>query len=188
MRINPYHLGFKMLEDIERRWDHPTEEQIAAGMLPGQGRKKIFEVREEENDVSFLRNYLTKDLIHDLDLYVYRKVGDEWVIVDKNWETVRDSIVASMTNFGYPYLTIDDGDLNTNSELLLRHHFEGQEMDLPYAEKTLEYVYLIWGRPVHLDTVFEGKRIRLSYNGEKHARHLIDRADGIARAGREERT
>jgi stage V sporulation protein R len=184
MRINPYHLGYKMLEDIERRWDNPTEDQRAKGMLPGQGRAKILEVREIENDVSFLRNYLTKDLIEDLDLYLYRKDGDEWVIVEKNWERVRDGIVQSMTNFGYPYLTADDPDFNRNTELLLRHHFEGQEMDLPYAEKTLEYVHYIWGRPVHLETVFEGKRIRLSYAGEKHGRQVLDRGEKGERADR----
>ncbi len=184
MRINPYHLGYKMLEDIERRWDHPTEDQLKAGMRPGQGRKKIFEVREEENDVSFLRNYLTKELIEDLDLFIYRKVGDEWVIVEKDWEKVRDNIVASMTNFGYPYMTVDDGDFNHNSELLVRHHFEGQEMDLPYAEKTMEYLHLIWGRPVHLDTVFEGKRLRLTYTGDKHIRHVLDRGERPERGER----
>jgi stage V sporulation protein R len=175
MRVNPYHLGYKMFEDIERRWDHPTEEQQRQGMQPGQGHAKMFQVREDENDVSFLRNYLTKELVADLDLYLYKKVGDEWVIVDKDWEHVRDGIVGSMTNFGYPYLTANDADHNQNSELLLHHAYEGQEIDLPYAEKTLEYVHLIWGRPVHLDTQFEGRRVRLSYTGEKHVRQLLDR-------------
>ena len=59
-------------------------------------------MRETESDVSLLRNYLTKDLIEDLDLYLYAKEDDEWVIVEKDWEKVRDGIVASMTNFGYP--------------------------------------------------------------------------------------
>jgi stage V sporulation protein R len=177
MRINPYHLGYHILEDIERRWDHPTEEQLKLGMQPGQGRARVFEVRELESDVSLLRNYLTQELVDELDLYIYHKEGDDWVIAEKNWERVRDSIVASMTNFGHPYLTADDADFNHNSELLLRHHYEGLEMDLPYAEKTLEYVQLIWGRPVHLETVSEGKRVRLSYNGEKHARQSLDRPE-----------
>ena len=184
MRINPYHLGYKILEDIERRWDQPTEEQQAKGMQPGQGRAKIFEVREIESDISFLRNYLTKDLIEELDLYLYHKDGDEWVISEKNWERVRDGIVQSMTNFGYPYLTADDPDFNHNTELLLRHHFEGQEMDLPYAEKTLEYVQHIWGRPVHLETTFEGKRIRFTYTGDKHARQVLDRGEKPERPDR----
>jgi stage V sporulation protein R len=174
MRLNPYHIGYKILEDIERRWDDPTEEQRAQGWQPGKGREKIFEVREIESDVSLLRNYLTKELVDDLDLYLYRKEGDEWVIVEKNWEKVRDGIVASMTNFGFPYITIVDADFNGNTELLLRHHFEGQELDLPYAQKTLEHIQYIWSRPVHLETEIEGQRVRLSYNGEKHGRTPIE--------------
>ncbi|MFL5692389.1 MAG: SpoVR family protein [Ktedonobacteraceae bacterium] len=174
--LNPYYLGFKMLEDIERRWDSPTtEEQEKFGRKPGMGRQKIFEVREMENDVSFLRNYLTEDLIKDLDLYIYKKEGDEWVIAEKNWEKVRDGIVASMTNFGYPYLVIENGDYRGNRELYIKHLFEGQELDLIYAERTLQHVYNMWGRPVHLETVYEGKRILLSYDGERNSKSTLEK-------------
>ncbi len=177
--LNPYHLGYKILEDIEQRWDHPTkEEQERLGRKPGQGRAKLFEVRELENDVSFLRNYLTKDLIADLDLYIYKKEGDEWVIVEKDWQKVRDSIVASMTNFGYPYLAIEDADYHRNSELYLKHYFEGQELDLVYGEKTLQYVYQLWGRPVHLETLYDGRRTLLSYDGDKNQRINLDKERG----------
>ena len=174
MHINPYHLGYKILEDIERRWDDPTEEQQAKGWLPGKGREKIFEVREIESDISLLRNYLTKELIEDLDLYLYQKEGDEWVIAEKSWEKVRDGIVASMTNYGSPYITVVDADFNGNTELLLRHQFEGQELDIPYAQRTLEYVQYIWSRPVHLETTLDDQRVRLSYNGEKHGRTVLE--------------
>lgn len=174
MRINPYHLGYHLLEDIERRWDNPTEEELRQGRQPGQGHAKLMEVREVESDVSLLRNYLTKDLVEKLDLYLYKKEADEWVIVEKNWEKVRDGLVASMTNFGYPYITIWDADYNGNTELLLHHHFEGQELDVVYAEKTLEHLYQIWSRPVHLETVRDGKQLRLSYNGERHVRATLD--------------
>jgi stage V sporulation protein R len=174
--LNPYYLGFKIFEDIEERWDKPTrEEQERLGRKPGMGRQKIFEVRELDNDVSFLRNYLTKDLIKDLDLYLYKKEGDEWVIVEKDWEKVRDTIVASMTNFGYPYLVVDNGDYHGNRELYIKHLFEGQELDLVYAEKTLQHVYTLWGRTVHLETVYEGKRIVLSYDGERNSKSTLEK-------------
>ena len=174
--LNPYYLGFKMLEDIERRWDSPTtEEQEKFGRKPGMGRQKMFEVRELDNDVSFLRNYLTEDLVKDLDLYLYKKEGDEWVIVEKNWEKVRDGIVASLTNFGYPYLVIENGDYRGNRELYIKHLFEGQELDLVYAEKTLQHVYTMWSRPVHLETVYEGKRILLTYDGERNSKSTLEK-------------
>jgi stage V sporulation protein R len=177
--MNPYLLGYRILEDIERRWDNPTEEErVKLGRQLGQGRAKLFEVRETESDVSLLRNYLTKDLIEDLDLYLYAKEDDEWVIVEKDWEKVRDGIVASMTNFGYPYITIEDADFNRNSELLLKHHFEQYELDVKYAQKTLEYVYAIWSRPVHLDTIFEERLVRMSYDGEDHDSNFVEREPG----------
>ncbi|HLG78806.1 MAG TPA: SpoVR family protein, partial [Ktedonobacteraceae bacterium] len=174
--LNPYYLGFKMFEDVERRWNNPTkEEQERLGRKPGSGLQKIFEIREMENDVSFLRNYLTEDLVKDLDLYLYKKEGDEWVIVEKNWEKVRDGIVASLNNFGSPYLVVDNGDYHGNRELYIVHVFEGQELDLNYAEKTLQHVYLLWGRPVHLETVYDGKKILLSYDGERNSKTTLEK-------------
>lgn len=174
--LNPYYIGYKIFEDIERRWDSPNkEEQDLLGRTTGQGRQKIFEVREVENDVSFLRNYLTEDLVRDLDLYLYKKEGDEWVIVEKNWKKVRDITVANMTNLGRPYLVVENGDYRGNRELYLKHLFEGVELDLPYAEKTLQHVHMIWGRPVHLETVYDGKRILLTYDGERNSKSTLEK-------------
>jgi stage V sporulation protein R len=174
--LNPYYIGFKIFEDIERRWDNPTtEERERLGRKPGKGREKIFEVRELDNDVSFLRNYLTEELVRDLDLYLYKKDGDEWVIVEKNWQKVRDTIVTNMTNFGHPYLVVDNGDYRGNRELYIKHLYEGQELDLGYAEKTLQHVHTLWGRPVHLETTYENKRILLTYDGERNSKTTLDK-------------
>ncbi len=174
MRINPYYLGLKMFEDIEKRWDNPTdEEREKYGRKGGEGRKKIFEVRETECDVSFLRNYLTKELMEELDLYLYKKTGYEWKVTDKDWETVRDGIVASMTNCGFPYLVVDDGDFNKRGELYIRHQFEGLELDVFYAEKTLPQVYTLWGRPVHIETVLDNKKVLFTYNGDKSSKKFL---------------
>src|SRR5690625_3589040 len=60
-QINPYYLGLKIFEDIEKRYNDPTDEMIDLGIKPNSGREKIFEVREIESDISFIRNYLTKE-------------------------------------------------------------------------------------------------------------------------------
>lgn len=61
--INPYYLGVKIFEHIEQTYDNPTEEMQKFGVKPNSGREKMFEVREIESDVSFIRNYLTKELV-----------------------------------------------------------------------------------------------------------------------------
>ncbi|MEJ7615507.1 MAG: SpoVR family protein [Pyrinomonadaceae bacterium] len=169
-QLNPYYVGYKILEDIERRWDNPTaEEREKFGRRGGEGRAKIFEVRELENDVSFLRNYLTEELCEELDLYVYELVDDEeWTVTEKRWERVRDQLVANMTNFGFPYIMVADGDYNGNRELYLKHAYEGSELDGNYARKVLEYVFTLWGRPVHLETLVDQERVVMHYNGEEH--------------------
>jgi stage V sporulation protein R len=165
--INPYYIGMKMFEDIERRWDEASDGSEDRCPRPGgEGRQKIFEVRELESDTSFLRNYLTKELVDELDLYLYRLEDGKWVVVEKDWEKVRDGILASMTNFGVPYIVVENADYSGNRELLLKHCFEGTELDLGYAEKTLRQVQRIWGRTVHLETVFDEKPMLLSFDGK----------------------
>ncbi|HEX8143437.1 MAG TPA: SpoVR family protein [Pyrinomonadaceae bacterium] len=169
-QLNPYYLGYKIFEDIERRWDNPSaQEREKFGRRGGEGREKIFEVRELDSDVSFLRNYLTEELCEELDLFVYELVEEEeWTITEKRWERVRDQLVANMTNFGFPYIEVVDGDYNGNRELYLRHAYEGAELDSRYGRKALEHVYTLWGRPVHLETVVDEERIVMHYNGEDH--------------------
>jgi len=169
-QLNPYYLGYKIFEDIERRWDNPTaEEREKFGIRPGSGREKIFEVRELDNDVSFLRNYLTEELCEELDLFVYELIEDEeWTITEKRWERVRDQLVANMTNFGFPYIEVADGDYNNNRELYLKHAYEGAELDGRYARKALEHVFALWGRPVHLETIVDDERVVMHYDGQEH--------------------
>ncbi len=172
--INPYYLGIKIFEDIEKRWNYPTaEEQKRYDRPGGQGKEKIFEVRAVDNDVSFLRNYLTKELVEEMDLYLFRRVGHEYKIVDKNWKNVRDELVKNITNCGVPVVVVKNGDYQKRGELYLVHQYEGLELDLVHLEKTLPHVYLIWGRPVHLETMIDEKPVLFSYDGEKISKSFI---------------
>lgn len=171
--INPYYLGLKVLEDIEERYDNPTEEMIKMGVKSGSGREKIFEVREIESDISFLRNYLTKDLVTREDMYLFQKQGKEYKIVDKAWEQVRDQLVSMRVNGGFPYITVNDGDYMRNGELYLKHWYEDIELDLKYLEKVMPYIYQLWGRSVHLESMMENKALMFSYDGKAiHRKYL----------------
>ncbi|WP_058308312.1 SpoVR family protein [Gracilibacillus massiliensis] len=166
-QINPYYLGVKMFEDIEERYNHPTDEMKRFGVTENSGREKIFEVREIESDISFMRNYLTKELVDREDLYLFQKQGHQYKIIDKKWEDVRDQLISTRLNGGFPYLTVDNGDYLRNGELYIRHHYENVELDLKYLEKTLPYIYTLWGRDVHIETTMEGKPCLFSCNGTK---------------------
>lgn len=171
--INPYYLGLKIFEDIEERYNNPTEDMKKMGVQPDSGREKIFEVREIESDISFIRNYLTKDLVRREDLYLFQKQGRDYKIVDKDWKSVRDQLVSMRVNGGFPYLTVEDGDYMKNYELYIKHWYEGIELDLKYLEKVLPYLHQLWGRSVHVETVLEDKPVMFSYDGKAvHRRYL----------------
>ncbi|MFB4163702.1 SpoVR family protein [Alteribacillus sp. JSM 102045] len=171
--INPYHLGLKIFEDIEERYNHPDERLKELGVELGSGREKLFEVRELESDTSFIRNYVTKELVQKEDMYLFQKQGRDYTIVDKEWQNVRDQIIRSRVNGGFPYLTVTDGDYAKAGELYITHHFEEEELDIKYLEKTLPYLHQLWGRTVHLETVVDGKTAVFSYNGRKVHRKTL---------------
>ena len=179
MQINPYYVGFQILKDIERRWDGKVEvgdeeEQDWMGRTiarpSGEGRAKIFQVCEEDNDVTFLRKYLTEPLIKKLDLYTYKLEevdGKEvWVVQTTDWRKVRDGIVDSMTNFGQPILTVEDGDYKRRGELYLKHAFDGKALDPDYTGRVLKNIQKLWSRPVHLETVQDGQPTLISCDAD----------------------
>lgn len=171
--INPYYLGIKIFEDIEERYNNPTEEMKRHGVKPGSGREKMFEVREIESDISFLRNYLTKDLVMREDMYLFQKQGREYKVVDKAWEQVRDQLVSMRVNGGFPFLSVTDGDYLKNGELYIQHGYEGIELDIKYLEKVLPYIHQLWGRKCHIETIVEGRSMLYTYDGKGiHRKYL----------------
>lgn len=165
--INPYYLGLKIFEDIEERYNNPTEKMLKRGVKPNSGKEKIFEVREIESDISFLRNYLTKELVLREDMYLFQKQGRDYKIVDKDWESVRNQLVSMRVNGGFPYIIVTDGDYLKNGELYITHSYEGIELDVRYLEKVLPYIHQLWGRTVHLQTKILDKDIVFTYDGKK---------------------
>ena len=171
--INPYYLGLKIFEDIERRYDNPTEEMRRLGVKSGSGREKMFEVREIESDISFIRNYLTKDLVEQEDMYLFEKKGLEYRISNKDYENVRDQLVSMRVNGGFPYIVVENGDYLRNGELYLKHGYEGMELDANYLERVLQYIYKLWGRPVHVETYVEEKPLLYTYDGKKNTKRFM---------------
>lgn len=170
--INPYHLGMKVWEDIEKRWDYPTaEEEREYGPRKKRGRTKIFEAREVERDRSFLRRYLTEELIRELNLFEYQNRGGEKVIsrvADKeNWREIKETLIRNVGTGTIPVIKIEDADYNSNRVLFLKHYHDGRDLHLEYAEKTLQYLHQLWRRGVVLETVINEKRSLLCFSDDK---------------------
>jgi stage V sporulation protein R len=170
--INPYHLGMKVWEEIERRWDQPgAEEEKEFGPRTKGGKEKVFEVREVERDSSFLRRYLTKELIRELNLFEYQSRGDDRVVTrvadDENWRAIKEDLIRSVGMGTVPVIKIEDADYSSNRVLFIKHCHDGRDLQLEYAEKTLQYLHQLWGREVVLETEVNDKKSLLCFSDDK---------------------
>ncbi len=168
-QLNPYFLGFKIWEDIYRRHTNPTPEEIKRDGPPAKtGEAKLFEVRETERDSSFLRRFLTEELMREMDLFKYEARGDD-LVVDKvsdeeGWREVKETLIRNVGASSIPVIKVEDADFGQNRTLYLKHSHDGRDLQLEYGEKTLAYVARLWGREVVLETTLQGKRSLLCYN------------------------
>jgi stage V sporulation protein R len=102
-----------------------------------------------------------------LDLFYAQREGDELRITEKQWELVRDRLVAQLSDFGIPVIRAEDADYHGNRELFLRHDWNGRPLDLAYAQKTLEGIEQLWGRKVWLETKGQDEQpLTLSYSAK----------------------
>ncbi|VBB05403.1 sporulation stage v protein r [Lucifera butyrica] len=152
-RINPYFVGFKMFEYLDKK--------------PG-GREQIMTARREERDQSFLRRYLNRELCEEMHLFSYGSEGENIIVEDiadeEGWQNVRDTLANSVGIAGIPVIvpqTVCKGVLE------LKHEFDGRELEMGYTRETLKYVAELWGGEVSLSTVLNGRETVLRCNEQK---------------------
>ena len=138
LSINPYHLGFSIWEDIIDRL----------------GITKARQICRDEDDFGFIRNYLTQELAEKLDLFVYESDHEGGIrIADKDVHAIREAILAPKFNYGAPRVAV--ATMHTDGSLELIHNFgdDGRGLDIPRAERVLDYISRVWRRPVSMLTV-----------------------------------
>jgi len=180
-RINPYKLGIELLRDIEQRWNtgrfgkeydecDDLDKKRSWDKQLGLGRKKIFEVRRIHNDITFIDTFLTPEFCvqHNMFSYAYQEQAGQYVIESREFEKIKQRLLFSLTNFGKPWIYVVDGNFRNRGELLLLHKHNGVELRLDQAADTLANIQFIWGRPVHLQTLVDGKPTMLSFDGSEH--------------------
>ena len=173
--INPYHVGLRVWEDICRRFDEPTpEEKMDLGPSHPSGLGKLFEVREADRDVSFLRRHLSEKLMRELNLYEYEARGDHLIVGkisdEEGWRDVKDTLIKNTGMGAVPVIKVEDSDYCHNHSLYLKHYHDGRDLQIEYAEKTLGYLRRLWQRDVVLETILNGE-----------ACLLVHEEDGVVR-------
>jgi stage V sporulation protein R len=182
--LNPYLLGVKMYEDIEERWNRgrfgrewdecrDPRQKKNWDLNTGQGRDKMFEVRRSYTDRFFVEHFLTEELVDKLDLYLYegRPDGNDinYVVTENSWRKVKDLLVKFLGTYQIPLIMVEDGDYRGKRELYLKHAFDGIELDAEYRQKTIEHIYYLWDRPVHIESIMDGEKVVYTFDGFRHS-------------------
>jgi len=176
-------VGLKIIEDIEDRWnkgrfgkeweecEDPVRKE-AWDLGTGKGREKIFEVRKCYSDRFFIEQFLTEKLVHDLNLYLYEGKAEpgeiRYVITGRDWRRIKNLLVSHLSTFSIPLIFVEDGDFKGRRELYLRHAYDGIELDQEYRQKTMEHIYYLWARPVHLESVLQDRTVIFTFDGSQH--------------------
>jgi len=140
--LNPYHMGFVIFNDIRERF----------------GMEECFVARECAHDVSFIRQYLTRDLVEKLGLFSYSEKKEKGVTIDEihddeGWEKIKDSLLTGVGTNGIPVLYVDE--LQKDGTLVLRHEHDGRDLELDHADNVTKHIKQLWGGELKLFTVIE---------------------------------
>lgn len=179
--INPYKIGIELFRDIEQRWNEgrfgrsydecdDMQKRDTWNMNLEAGRKKIFEVRRLNNDLTFLDTYMTPEFCekHQLFTYVYDPKSAQYEIQSRDFEQVRKKLLQQLTNGGNPVVEVISDAAPRQGDLYLRHIHEGVDLRIDYARETLQYLYRMWKRPVYLETEVDDVPKLLCYDGTEH--------------------
>ena len=180
-RLNPYKLGIELFRDIEERWDkgqfgpdydacddHDQRQRWDKGL--GLGRKKIFEVRQIHNDVTFVDTFLTPEFCrrHKMFAFKHNDQRETYEIESREFAKIKERLLFGLTNFGQPIIRVVEGNYRNRGEMYLRQEHFGLDLKLDHAQDTLRHLNRLWSRPVHLETTVDGRPTLLSFDGTDH--------------------
>ncbi len=136
--INPYHLGYKLFENI----------------LEKKGFDEAMAIREVHNDITFLRFYLDEEFMRDMNYFSYsfkkeqKSITIDDISDDEGWESVRDHMINNIGLNRIPVVYVDE--IEKNNVLALVHEHDGRDLDIRYAEKVYNYIKTLWGDEIKL--------------------------------------
>jgi len=189
--LNPYKLGIELFKHIEDRWNKgkfgkdydDCDDYLAKknwNKDVGLGRNKIFEVRRNYNDVTFIDTFLTEEFCVENKMFVYgfnRRTG-QYEINTRMFPEIKKKLLFQLTNWGQPIIHVMDGNYENKGELFLEHLHEGVDLQPNYTAETMKNLYVLWTRPINLKTVMEGQGKIYRFDGVDLKEQNIDTGPG----------
>lgn len=188
--INPYRIGLFLFRDIEDRWNkgrfgpeydrcESLEKKLSWDLKLGMGKEKVFEVRKTHNDLTFIDEFLTPEFCREYKLFSYKPDQYGNTSVDREFKQVKTHFLQMLANGGQPVIQIKNANFENRGEMLLEHVADGQELDTKKAKDSMENIFKVWTRPVHIETVEQDEekgevvKILRSYDGRNHTTRVL---------------
>jgi spore cortex formation protein SpoVR/YcgB (stage V sporulation) len=162
--INPYALGFAMMQDIERICTQPTAEDrewFPAFAGNGDWRGTLLDAWANHRDESFILQYLSPALIRKFRLFALSDVAtDHYCEVssihnERGYRAVRAALARSYDVAArQPDIQVIDVDLLGDRQLRLKHIVkDGLRLEESSRDATLMHLRHLWGYEVSLEGV-----------------------------------
>lgn len=185
--FNPYKVGIELFRDIENRWNkgqhgkewnecQDIQERKNWDKRDNAGRDKIFEIRRNYNDVTFIDEFMTEDFCVRNKMFVYKfnKRTGRYEVDTRDFDLIKKQLLFQLTNFGQPIIQVEDANFENRGELLLTHMFEGIEMQPDYMRETMRNLQALWSRPINLVTVLDNSPKLINFDGREFHEHALE--------------
>lgn len=166
--INPYALGYNMMQDIKRICENPTQEdkEWFPYLANTDWQKSMDFAMRNYKDESFIAQYLSPKVIRDLKLFHILDDDSKncihvGAIHDENGYQAIRSALSRQYNIGYiePEIQIYNVDIEGSRSLTLQHIQHERRPIGKSCEEVLKHVYSIWKFPVKLQTIDHNSNI-----------------------------
>lgn len=162
--INPYALGFDMMQDIQRISTKPTaEDRDWFPDIAGHGnwREVLLDAWADHRDESFIRQYLSPALIRKWRFFVLGDAADQphcqvaSIHNERGYDKIRAALAHSYElGANRPDIQVVDVDLLGDRHLRLQHKVnDGILLEDASRDATLRHIRRLWGYEVSLAAV-----------------------------------
>ncbi len=156
--MNPYTLGYSMMQDIKRICENPSAEdrQWFPYLAHTNGLTALDFAMRNYKDESFIAQYLSPKLIRDLKLfhlvdddsrkdYLVANIHDE-----SGYKNIRECL-ARHYNLSYSEPDVQVKSVDANNQTLILHHVQTDKQPLnANTLDVLKHIYTLWQQPVRL--------------------------------------
>jgi len=188
--LNPYALGMRLFDFLEESADKGRisyafqkmkglEARKEYDQKTGQGRRFIFQVRENFNDFMFINTFVDQDFVDAYKLFVTGKRLNaeknvwEYYVKSRKASAYKEMLLDAL--YHPPHVKIHEPGIETGV-LYLDHQFEEKPLVKEYIGHTLLGIEYLWGGPVKLETTELVEDSESHNSGQSSSYNLFDPA------------